>query len=47
MYFKVKGFDKGKVMDYVMFCVVEFMLLEGYDWFVVIDWEILVDKEIV
>lgn len=47
MYFKVKGLDKVKVMDYVMLRVVEFMLLKGYDWFVVIDREIMVDKECV
>ena len=43
--FKGRGTDKSKAMDYAMLRAAELTLEQGYDWFVVTDREILVDKE--
>lgn len=45
VYFKGKGSDKTKAMDYAMLRAAEVTLNEGYDWFVVANRETMVDRE--
>lgn len=41
--FKSRGSDRAEAMDYAMLRAAELTLLEGYDWFIVIDRETQVD----
>ena len=45
VYFKGKGSDKTKAMDYAMLRAAEITLDQGYDWFVVANRETMVDRE--
>ncbi|MDG6099564.1 hypothetical protein EXU34_19070 [Alteromonas sp. ZYF713] len=45
VYFKGRGSDKTKAMDYAMLRAAEVTIEQGYDWFVVANRETLIDRE--
>ncbi|MBT80579.1 MAG: hypothetical protein CL587_09345 [Alteromonadaceae bacterium] len=47
VYFKARGSDKTRAMDYAMLRAAEITLENQYDWFTVTERETLVDKETV